>query len=193
MGVVEEEEKKEKVKITALIRHPRFLFGLFSQMILLMSIQYLAPNLAIHLHHFGYSAIVIGCAYAIPAILYATTCPFIYLLTQRMRKRGVMLIGFIMITLAMQMIGGSDTLFEFQKQPVFIFLGLCLIGLSCGMISIPVLPEMLECIEDDEELAQKYDIETIENVISGLFISFQSIGEAVGPIAASSLSEHYGF
>ena len=61
------------------------------------------------------------------------------------------------------------------------------------MISIPVLPEMLECIEDDEEIAQKYDIETIENVISGLFISFQSIGEAVGPIAASSLAEHYGF
>ena len=91
------------------------------------------------------------------------------------------------------MIGGSDGLFEFQKQPVFIFLGLCLIGLSCGMISIPVLPEMLECIEQDEELASKYDMETIENVISGLFISFQSIGEAIGPIAASSLSERYGF
>lgn len=137
-----------------------------------MSVQYLAPNLAIHLHHYGYSAIIIGCAYAIPAILYACTCPFIYLLTQRMRKRGVMLIGFVAITLAMQMIGGSDTIFEFQRQPVFIFLGLCIIGLSCGMISIPVLPEMLECIEEDEELSQKYDTETIENVISGLFISF---------------------
>jgi hypothetical protein len=36
-------------------------------------------------------------------------------------------------------------------------------------------------------------METIENTISGLFISFQSIGEAAGPIAASSLSETYGF
>ena len=97
----DDEEKKDQVKVSALIKHPRFLFGLFSQMILLMSIQYLAPTLAIHLHHFGYSAIVIGFSYAIPAILYACTCPFIYLLTQRMRKRGVMLIGFIMITLAM--------------------------------------------------------------------------------------------
>jgi len=105
--------EKEQVSIRALVRHPRFLFGLFSQMILLMSIQYLAPNLAIHLHNFGYSAVIIGCAYAIPAILYASTCPFIYLLTQRMRKRGVILIGFIMITVAMQMIGGSDGFFEF--------------------------------------------------------------------------------
>ena len=61
------------------------------------------------------------------------------------------------------------------------------------MISIPVLPEMLECIEEDEDLSSKYDPETIENVISGLFISFQSIGEATGPIAASSLSYSYGF
>ena len=72
-------------------------------------------------------------------------------------------------------------------------MGLCFIGLSAGMISIPVLPEMLECVEEDQELAAKYDMETVENTISGLFISFQSIGEAAGPILASSLSENYGF
>ena len=88
-------------------------------------------------------------AYGIPAILYATTCPFMYLLTQRIRKRGIILIGFIMVTVAMAMIGGSDQFFAFQKQPVFIFLGLCIIGLSAGMISIPVLPEMLEAVEED--------------------------------------------
>jgi len=45
-------------------------------------------------------------------------------------------------------------------------------GLSAGMVSIPVLPEMLESIEEDEELSSKYDIEHVENTISGLFISF---------------------
>lgn len=84
-------------------------------MLLNMSIQYLAPNLAVHLHFYGYTAEQIGCAYGIPAILYACTCPFMYLLTQRIRKRGIILIGFIMITVAMLMIGGSDQLFEFQK------------------------------------------------------------------------------
>jgi len=89
-----------------------------------------------------------------------------------MKKRGIILIGFILIAFAMLMIGGSDSLFSFQKQPVFIFLGLCIIGMSAGMISIPVLPEMLESIEDDKELATKYDMEVVENVISGLFVSF---------------------
>jgi len=61
------------------------------------------------------------------------------------------------------------------------------------MVSIPVLPEMLEAIEEDPEVAKKYDVETIENFISGLFISFQSIGEAVGPICSSYLTSIFGF
>jgi hypothetical protein len=32
------DKDKEQVKVSALIKHPRFLFGLFSQMLLLMSI-----------------------------------------------------------------------------------------------------------------------------------------------------------
>lgn len=138
---------KEDVELSLLLQKPRFVYGLLSQMILNMSIQYLAPNLAVHLHNYGYTPEQIGVAYGIPAILYACTCPFMFLLTQRIKKRGIILIGFIMITIAMLMIGGSDQLFEFQKQPVFIFLGLCIIGLSAGMISIPVMPEMLESIE----------------------------------------------
>lgn len=57
------------------------------------------------------------------------------------------------------------------------------------MVSIPVLPEMLECIEEDEELNETYDQNSIENFISGLFISFQSLGEALGPIISSQLSD----
>ena len=47
-----------------------------------------------------------------------------------------------------------------------------MIGLSAGMVTIPVLPEMLESIEEDEELSSKYDMVTVENYISGLFVSF---------------------
>jgi MFS family permease len=82
-------------------------------MMIMMSTQYLAPNLAIHLHFFGYSQEQIGLAYGIPAILYATSCPFMFMLTERMKKRGIILIGFIQITFAMLMIGGSDSFFEF--------------------------------------------------------------------------------
>ena len=82
-------------------------------MFMMMSIQFLAPNLAIHLTFYGYSPEMIGCAYGIPAILYATSCPFMYLATQKLQKRGVIFLGFVQVTVAMLMIGGSDSLFEF--------------------------------------------------------------------------------
>jgi hypothetical protein len=47
-----------------------------------------------------------------------------------------------------------------------------MIGLSTGMITIPVLPEMLESVESDPELAEKYDMQSFENLISGLFVMF---------------------
>lgn len=190
-----EEEKKEgePIVFSVLIAMPRFAFGLFSQMFITMSLQYIAPTLSIELSNYGYTPDQIAVSYGIPAILYATTCPFIYLLTQKMKKRGVIVIGFVMISFANAMIGGSDSLFKFQKQPVFIFLGLCIIGISAGMVSIPVLPEMLEAVEQNREVADKYDMESIENYISGLFVSFQSLGEALGPMISSWIAENYGF
>ena len=121
------------------------------------------------------------------------SCPFIYLLTDKFKKRGLILIGFILITFAMLMIGGTDAIAIFYKNPFFIFLGLCIMGLSTSLCTIPCLPEMLDAIEEDQELANKYDIEQLENVISGLFVTFQSFGEAVGPMMSSLLVDSYGF
>jgi hypothetical protein len=36
-------------------------------------------------------------------------------------------------------------------------------------------------------------MESVENLISGLFISFQSFGEASGPVLSSILTDNYGF
>jgi len=93
----------------------------------------------------------------------------------------------------MLMIGGNEYIREYQKETFFILWGLIIIGMSAGMVTIPVLPEMLDAINEDKELIEKYDNEYIQNIISGLFISFQSIGEAAGPILSQTLITYYGF
>jgi len=109
------------------------------------------------------------------------------------KKRGLILIGFILITVAMLMIGGTDAIAIFYKNPFFIFIGLCIMGLSTSLCTIPCLPEMLEAIEEDPAFADKYDNEELENVISGLFVTLQSFGEAIGPMVSSLLVDSYGF
>ena len=80
-----------------------------------------------------------------------------------MQKRGVVLIGFVTIAFSMLMVSG---------EPASVFIGLCLLGLSSGLVTIPVLPEMLESVETNSSLKQSYDLRGIENLTSGLFILF---------------------
>ena len=91
------------------------------------------------------------------------TAPFVYRLCQLMEKRGVVLIGFITISISMLMVSGS---------PASVFIGLCLLGLSAGLVTIPVLPEMLESVETNKSLKERYDLRGIENLTSGIFILF---------------------
>jgi MFS family permease len=67
------------------------------------------------------------------------------------------------------------------------------LGFGISFVSIPVLPEMLDAIEEDEALAEEFDRELVENITSGLFISFGALGEAIGPVVSAHLAEAYGF
>lgn len=157
---------------------------------MMMTVQYLSPNIAMHLKDFGYTPPIIGAALGCPAILYACTCPFIYIFTSRMKKRGVLIIGFSCITVAMLMIGGCIEVLPFiaGHESQYVFFGLCIIGGAGGLISIPVLPEMMEVYEEDEALMASTERDQVENMVSGLFVTCSSLGEILGPLMSSYLS-----
>ena len=69
-------------------------------------------------------------------------------------------------------------------------IGLCIMGMGCGMIIIPVLPDM---IESAEEKYPGMDMDQLHNSISGLFIAAQGLGETLGPVLGSVFEEYYGF
>jgi MFS family permease len=185
--------EKDPITMSMLFSKPRFLFGIWGQLNTMMALQFIAPNISVKLFSLGFDQTLIGVTYGTPSIIYACTCPFIYLLTQKVEKRGIIVIGFFSISIALLMIGGNDYVREYNKETFFILWGLIIIGMSAGMVTIPVLPEMLDAINEDKELIDKYDNEYIQNIISGLFIGFQSIGEAAGPIASQVLITYYGF
>jgi hypothetical protein len=82
------------------------------------------------------------------------------MITRRIRKRGIIIVGFLIISIAMLLIGGSEDIDQQLPQSygrgILIVFCLCLLGLSGGMVTIPVLPEMLESFEEDQEMSQKY-------------------------------------
>jgi MFS family permease len=145
---------------------PRFTFGAISQILVYCSVTFIQPTLALHLEQFGYTPVFIGFSFAIPTLLYAATSPLIFLMTSRMRKSGVIFIGYCILSAAFFLIGPSK-LMGLYNSPSFIILGLGVLGFGIGMIIIPVLPDMIEQVEEKHPELEELEL---HNKISGIFI-----------------------
>ena len=150
----------------------------------------MAPAFSVHMAKYGFSPAFIGFCFAVPGVIYAAISPLMYLFTERLPKRAVILIGIILMSIGMFFVGTSKSL-GLENNPAMIILGLMIIGASAGMISIPVLPEMLEAI--DEQGMKNYNLEELDNFISGIFVTSTGVGEFIGPVLSSFLNERYGF
>lgn len=109
----------------------------------------------------------IGFSFAIPTLIYAATSPLIYVLTSRFQKTAVILMGYILTSGGMFLVGTSK-LIGMYNSPVFILLGLSIMGFGCGMIIIPVLPDMIESVEKERPHLNQ---DLLQNRMSGLFIA----------------------
>ena len=116
---------------------------------------------------YQYEGLFIGFSFALPTFIYAASSTFIYRMTQRIRKSGVLFLGYLALSTAMILTGPSLFL-GLPESVILTMLGLCILGLGCGMIVIPVLPDMIEAIEESNPTI---DMDTLHNKISGLFIA----------------------
>jgi hypothetical protein len=113
-----------------------------------------------------------------------------FMLTERLPKRLVILIGFMLMSCGMALVGQSNVL-GLDADADFVLLGLVFIGIAAAMIAIPVMPECLEAIEEAQDL--NFDPDEVNNEVAGIFVTATGIGEAIGPIVSSMLNHHYGF
>jgi len=110
-------------------------------------------------------------------------------LTGKLKKSGVIFLGYGFTSCGMFLVGTSK-LIGFYNSPAFIILGLAIMGLGCGMIIIPVLPDMIDSVEEKHK---NLDSAELNNNISGMFIACQGIGETLGPVFGSTSENIYGF
>jgi hypothetical protein len=91
--------------------------------------------------------------------------------------------GYLIMSTGMFLVGPSKLL-GLYNSPAFIVLGLAIVGFGCGMIIIPILPDMVEAVEHK---VPGIDEMQLHNNISGLFIASQGLGETLGPMLGSTL------
>jgi MFS family permease len=97
--------------------------------------------------------------------------------------------GYGIISIGMFLVGPSQLLRIIDSEIVML-IGLCIMGLGCGMIIIPVMPDMIEAAQTRyPQMAE----EMLHNKISGIFIASQGLGETLGPVLGSIFEELVGF
>ena len=109
-------------------------------------LSYNTPLLTNHTKSEGFSpsfSSIVMCSVAISYVLMSLIVTKFYKIIS---KRGVIFIGMI-LSITGIIITGTVNLGTFKNVPFFIVLGLTTFGFGLAMVTIPVLPEMLDSIE----------------------------------------------
>ncbi len=140
-----------RIPTRRLCRESRFLFATIAQVILYMSVCFLQPTLALYLESFGYGGLYIGLCFAIPTLIYAATTPLTYLISANLKKRNSIFIGFFFMVVAMLLVAPSRLL-DLEASPSMTISGLSLLGFACATVVIPIMPEMIDSIEESMDV-----------------------------------------
>ena len=68
--------------------------------------------------------------------------------------------------------------------------GISLLGFSCAFIFAPLLPEIIDAVQDKEEIGENQEL---NDKASGLFNSSFAIGCLLGPIIGGLLNDNFGY
>ena len=137
------------------------------------------PMLNTYLDEEGYRPIMLGIGFAIVCVCYTLSMPCIEIFKVRVTKRGIMVLGLFLQAIGM-FITGIEQVKSFHNPGAFALLGMIIYGFGLGMVTIPVMPEILEGIE--VEYDNDFNDQLLYNHVSGFFIMSQAVGETCGPL-----------
>ena len=155
-------------------------------------ISFNTPLLTTHLDGEGFSPAAMGFFLMVVSISYGGTIFCIDFLTNRFSKRGVVFFGMILQNLGINLTG-FNSLGHWQMTMLFTIMGLIIFGIGTAMITIPLLPEILDAIDENPRWRGNINEEILQNNVSGYFIFCQATGETCGPLASSFLKLHIRF
>lgn len=90
-------------------------------------------------------------------------------------------------------ISGIEKVEDFYNPGIFAIIGLVIFSLGMALVTIPVMPEILDAIEDEPNKPSNINEQEMYNKLAGYFIMCQGLGESVGPFTTSCLDQHMTF
>lgn len=178
--------KKLKVSFWKLLTTRRFLIASMGGMMSNFMYTFMEPVLAFRISQFNVSAFQIGMFFSIQPISYIILSFTISYFTGKYANRGIIMLGALFASFSMLFVGPSH---NFPDELYLMGIGQLLIGGFGLFLMVPVIPEMISA-------GTKYypnKIIELTDISAGVFNSFLGVGQVIGPIFGSYVTQATDF
>ena len=165
---IQEKKQKRILGFFEIMSVARSGFGIFGVFVCYFVFSFNTPILNNHLLKLEYSPAFFGAAISMAAFSFAVAMPVINRMILKMNRRGVIFLGFI-LQVSGVIVSGVVECLGYYNPGLYVVIGLSIFGFGTAMISIPLLPEVLEGIEKHYS---DYDEFSLENNVSGYYVTF---------------------
>lgn len=180
---------KTPVSYTKLLSMPHVIVVCLILIVASQAQGFIDPTLEPHMRQYNLEPSIIGLLFLLLSGAYGLSSPIVGWLSGKMEnKYPIMLVGLIVITLSMLLMGPSDFL-PFEGSVWLSIVALTLLGVSFATAYVPTFESLFIAamnggLEDDMNTY---------SVVSGLWNSMYSLGEVTGPSLGGVLSDFFNF
>lgn len=189
------EAERNKPTVEALPMLPLLKIPLFSLTLLMLfagcvSINFVEPNIQLHLLPLNLEPVELGFVFFIPALIYVIVTPFVGFLCDKYPKSQpwFMMISAFFSVIAYSLLGPLPFL-KMELQLSTFLTGFVIFAISYTGLIIPVYSELNKIARS---AGYPNDLRT-QGLISGLFGAIHSLGALIGPIIGGFLVDTIGF
>lgn len=192
-NITEAENNKPAVETLPMI--PLLKIPLFSMTLLILfcgcvSINFVEPNIQLHLLPLDLEPVELGFVFFIPALIYVLVTPFVGFLCDKYPKSQpwFMMVSAFFSVIAYSLLGPLP-IFNMELKMSTFLTGFVTFAISYTGLIIPVYSELNKIARS---AGYPNDLRT-QGLISGLFGAIHSLGALIGPILGGFLVDKIGF
>eukprot|EP00347_Sterkiella_histriomuscorum_P003211 403365165 len=136
-----------------------------------------------------------GFVLSLPMFTYTVSTVFVSSLSKRIPRRLFIFASFILLSISM-LLQGPSVMFGLPDSNWLMFIGYSISGIAQGFVFIPLLPEAIESIYIKEQIVEgenEYQDQILNDIASGLYSTFYSIGQILAPTLGGALYDYIGY
>ncbi|CDW88996.1 permeases of the major facilitator superfamily [Stylonychia lemnae] len=183
-------EKSKEIRLRMLLTNKRVIVAALSSIFAMIFLLFFDTILSDQLLDMGISKDLVGYIYSVSCLVYSIVCPFVGYICKKIHKIYVLQIAIILSAISLYFFGPSKILGFSDSLGLMIF-GMSLLGVSCALIFVPLLGEIIEAVQEKENIASSND--QLNDKASSLFNMAYAVGCLIAPILGGLFNDLVGF